>query len=156
MARVKSPVRLRQILEKLCGVVVTIEENIPVWLPFEPGDMSRLGAVGSTLGRDCRLGSRVQSVNEKIRIGIRTESLAEYQSYLPGAKNFLRLTELLFWYLGHEIEVEIAPALPADQVKGVALGKGSALGWTGWVAPPAAPPGTYRSDAVFAAEHHGG
>lgn len=152
MARVKSPARLRQIIEALCKVKVTIEENIPVWLPFEPSDMTRLGMAGSSLGRDCRLGSRVQSVNEKIRVGIRTESLAEYQSYLPGGINFARLTELLFCYLGHETEVEIAPSLPADQIKGVALGKGAALGWTGWVAPPASEPGTYRSDAVFASD----
>ena len=152
VARLKSPVRLRQILQKLCNVAVTIEENIPVWLPFEASDMSRLGASGASLGRDCRLGSRVQSVNEKIRLGIRTESLAEYQSFLPGAANFIRLTELLFWYLGHEIEVEIAPSLPADQIKGMALGKVGALGWTGWMAPPLATPGTYRSDAVFSSE----
>ncbi len=154
MARVKSPVRLRQMLEKLCGAAITIEENVPVWLPFEPSDLSRLGSVGSSLGRNCRLGSRVQSINEKIRIGVHTESLAEYQSYLPGAANFIRLTETVFCYLGHEIEVEIAPALPADQIKGVALGKGAALGWTGWVAPPPAEPGSYRSDAVFSAEQH--
>ena len=151
-ARIKSPVRLRQILEKLCGVSISIEENIPVWLPFEASDMSRLGAMGSSLGRDCRLGSRVQSVNEKIRVGVRTESLAEYQSFLPGASNFIRLTELLFWYLGHEIEVDIAPSLPADQIVGMSLGKGGALGWTGWMAPPPATPGTYRSDAVFSSE----
>ncbi len=151
-ARIKSPVRLRQILETICGVTITIEENIPVWLPFETSDMSRLGAKGSSLGRDCRLGSRVQSVNEKIRVSVRTESLAEYQSFLPGAANFIRLTELLFWYLGHEIEVDIAPSLPADQIIGMSLGKGGALGWTGWMAPPPATPGTYRSDAVFSSE----
>ena len=152
MARTKSPVRLRQIIEALCHVKVTVEENIPVWLPFEPSDRTRLGMAGSSLGRDCRLGSRVQSVNEKIRVGIRTESLAEYQSFLPGGTNFARLTELLFCYLGHETEVEIAPSLPADQIKGVALGKGAALGWTGWIAPPKPEPGTYRSDAVFASD----
>ena len=152
MARVKSPVRLRQILESLCGVSVEIEENVTVWLGFEPLDLTRLGAANSGLGRDCRLGSRVQSVNEKIRVAVKTESLPQYQSFLPGGSNFQRLTELLFSYLGHETEVEIAPSLPADQIKGVALGKSGALGWTGWIAPPAAPPGTYRSDAVFASD----
>lgn len=152
MARVKSPVRLRQILESLCSVAVEVEENIPVWLGFEPSDLTRLGAANSGLGRDCRLGSRVQSVNEKIRIAVRTESLPQYQSFLPGGSNFQRLTELLFTYLGHEVEVEIAPSLPADQIKGVALGKSGALGWTGWLSPAAEPPGTYRSDAIFASD----
>lgn len=152
VARVKSPTRLRQILEKLCGVKIRIDENIPVWLPFEPSDLSRMGTANSSLGRDCRLGSRVQSVNEKIQISVQTESLAEYQSFLPGGRNFARLTDLLFWYLGHETEVDIAPTLPADQVKGATLGAGAKLGWTGWIAPAASVPGTYRSDAVFSSE----
>lgn len=153
LARVKSPVRLRQMLQSLCKVAITIEENVPSWLAFEPSDCSRLGAVGATLGRDCRLGARVQSVNDKIRVSVSTATLAEYQSFLPGGSNFARLTELLFCYLGHEVEVEIAPSLPADQVQGMALGKAGALGWTGWISPPPAEPGTFRSDAVFSSEH---
>jgi type VI secretion system protein ImpH len=148
-SRIKSPVRLRQILTELFGARFAIEEHVPVWLSFEPGDLTRLGAQGSTLGRDCRLGSRVQSVNEKIRISVRTESLPEYQSFLPGGGNFARLADVLFWYLGPETDVDIAPSLPADQVKGAALGRGTALGWTGWIAPRAARPGLYLGDAVF-------
>lgn len=152
MSRVRSPVRLRQLLEQLCRVKVTIEEHVPVWLGFESSDLTRIGQAGSSLGRDMRLGSRVQSVNEKIRIAVRTESLAEYQSFLPGGTNFNRLSDLVFRYLGHETEVEIAPALPASQVRGASLGGGAALGWTGWIAPPESAPGDYRSDAVFSAE----
>ena len=151
-ARVKSPIRLKQLLEQLCHTTITVEENIPVWLPLETSDQTRLGAIGSTLGRDCRLGSRVQSVTEKIRVGVRTESLVEYESYLPGGCNFNRLTELLFSYLGHETDVEIAPSLPADQIRGAVLGQAVALGWTGWVAPPKPEPGSYRNDAVFSSE----
>lgn len=153
MGRVKSAVRLRQVLQSLCRVEITIEENIPSWLVFEPGDLTQMGRSGATLGLDCRLGARVQSVNDKIRVAVRTESLPEYESFLPGGPNFARLTEMIFWYLGHEVEVEIAPALPADQVRGMTLGKSGALGWTGWMAPPAGQPGSYRSDAVFASEH---
>ncbi len=152
VARVKSPVRLKQFIEELCHASITIEENIPVWLPLESSDQCQLGAVGSSLGRDCRLGARVQSVNEKIRVNVRTQSLVEYQSYLPGGRNFIRLAELLFSYLGHETEVEIAPSLPADQIKGAILGKGVALGWTGWIAPPKSEPGAYRNDAAFSSE----
>jgi type VI secretion system protein ImpH len=153
MGRVKSPVRLRQMLEKLCRVAITIEEHVPIWMDLEPTDLTRLGAVGSHLGRNCRLGSRVQSVNEKIRVAVRTESLAEYQSFLPGGMNFARLTELIFGYIGHEVAVDIAPSLPANQVQGMALGKSGALGWTGWIAPAKPEAGTYRSDAVFSSVH---
>lgn len=154
MSRIKSPVRLRQFLQGLCRVAITIEENVPIWLPLEPSDHSHLGQRGSTLGRDMRLGARVQSVNDKIRVGVRTETLAEYQSFLPGGANFARLTELIFGYVGHEVAVDISPSLPADQVKGMSLGKAGSLGWTGWLAPPPAEPGTYRADAVFSSEHN--
>lgn len=153
MARIKSPVRLRQLLEGLCKVSITIEENVPLWLELERSDLTRVGQVGSHLGQNCRLGARVQSVNEKIRVGVRTETLAEYSSFLPGGVNFERLTELIFGYLGHETAVEISPSLPATQVRGMVLGQAGALGWTGWLAPPPEPAGSYRADAVFAAEH---
>lgn len=156
MGRVKSPVRLRQILEKVLGVGITIREHMPMWMNFEPGDQSRMGQQGATLGRDCRLGARVQSVNEKIEVQVRTESRPEYESFLPGGVNFARLQDLLFWYLGPEVAVDIAPALPATAVSGVALGgkpgQGAALGWTAWMAPPPAEPGAYLGNAVFAAE----
>lgn len=153
MGRVKSPVKLRQLLQSLCRVSITIEEHIPLWLDLEPSDLTRLGAVGSQLGRDCRLGARVQTVNEKIQVSVRTESLAEYQSFLPGGPNFARLTELIFGYIGHEVAVDIAPSLPATEVRGMALGRSGALGWTGWLAPAPAEPGSYRSDAVFSSMH---
>jgi type VI secretion system protein ImpH len=158
-SRIKSPVRLRQILEEILKVSVTVQEHVPVWMSFEPGDLTRLGEQGSTLGQDCRMGSRVQSVNEKIRVSIRTESRAEYESFLPGARNFARLTDLLFWYLGVETEVEIAPSLPADQVRGAQLGgqaaagAGAALGWTAWMSPPPPQEGAYLGSAVFSSTH---
>jgi len=157
LGRVKSPVRLRQLLEAVLGVAVEIEEHVPMWLEFEPGDRSRVGMQGATLGRDCRAGSRVESVNEKILIRIRCASRAEYESFLPGKANFARLTGLLFWYLGPGTEAGIAPTLPAGQVGGARLDGGAALGWTGWIAPP--PPADeaearrHVGHAVFAADH---
>lgn len=160
LGRIKSPVRLRQILEKLLGVGISVEEHVPIWMSFEPGDQSRIGQQGASLGRDCRLGARVQSVNEKIRIHVRTETRPEYESFLPGGAQFERLRDLLFWYLGSEVEVDIAPALPATAISGVSLGgapgQGAALGWTAWMAPPPPAPGAYLGNAVFAAERGSG
>lgn len=160
--RVKSPVRLRQLLEALLGVAVQIEEHMPMWLEFEPDDCTRLGASGSRLGQDCRLGARVQSANDKVRISIRCGSLAEYNSFLPGAANFQRLSDLVFWYLGPATEVEVAPMLPANQIAPARLGGaggGAALGWTGWVAPETddgQEPSAYVGNAVFAARRSSG
>lgn len=153
MGRVKSPVRLRQMLEQLCLTDITIEEHVPTWLSFEAGDLTKLGRANARLGQDCRLGARVQTVNEKIRVGVGCATLAEYQSYLPGGRRFQRLTELLFSYLGHGTEVEIAPSLPTDQAAPMQLGRIGALGWTGWVAPKSGQPGERRCDASFSSTH---
>lgn len=153
MGRVKSPMRLRQMLQALCLTDISIEEHVPTWLAFEAGDLTKLGRANAKLGEDCRLGARVQTVNEKIRVGVGCDTLAEYQSYLPGGTRFKRITELLFEYLGHATEVEIAPSLPTDQAAPVQLGRAGALGWTGWVAPRPGTPGTRRSDASFSSTH---
>jgi type VI secretion system protein ImpH len=154
LGRVKSPVKLRQGLETLLGLPVSVEEHVPVWLNFEPSDLSQLGRRAARLGQDCRLGARVQGVNEKIGLRIETGSLAEYENYLPGATGYVRLCDLLFRYLGHEVEADIRPALPAREVKGISLGssgRGAALGWTAWLAPPEGQDAEWISDAVFSA-----
>jgi len=160
MGRVRSAVRLRQLLEKVLGADIHVDEHMPMWMAFEPGDLTRVGMQGATLGRDARIGSRVQGVNEKIRLTVRTASVPEYESFLPGGGNFARLADLVRRYLGPEIEVEIAPALPADRVPparlGGSTGRGAALGWTAWMAPPPAEPGNYRSDAAFSASYEPG
>jgi type VI secretion system protein ImpH len=154
MGRVKSPVRLRQMLEVLLDLPVTVEEHVPVWLTFEPSDHSLLGSQAVRLGYDCRLGARVQGVNEKIHVRIKTGSLAEFESFLPGGIGFARLCDLLFRYLGHEVDVDILPALPSHCVKGIQLGgaaHGAALGWTAWLAPSEGGERDWTSDAIFSA-----
>ncbi|MBC7138419.1 MAG: type VI secretion system baseplate subunit TssG [Defluviimonas sp.] len=161
MGRVRSAVRLRQLLEEVLDVTIRVEEHMPMWMAFEPDDLTRLGMQGATLGRDARIGSRVQGVNEKIRLTVLTASVPQYESFLPGGSSFARLADLVRRYLGPEIEVEIAPALPADRLPAARLGGGSAghgaaLGWTAWMAPPPAEAGSYRSDAAFSAAHDPG
>lgn len=133
--RIKSAVRLRQMLELLLKVHIVIEEHVPSWMSFEPQDLTRMGVSGSHLGQNVHLGSRVPAVNEKVCIHVRTESLEEYRSYLPGGDNFTRLTDIVIWYLGVTIEVDVSLSLPADQVPAAKLGAQTALGWTGWIDP---------------------
>ncbi len=153
LGRVKSPVRLRQMLQVLLRMPVTVDEHVPAWLSFETSDHSLLGTQAARLGHDCRLGARVQGVNEKINVRVQTGSLAEYESFLPGGTGFARLCDLAFRYLGHEVDVDILPALPSRCVKGIRFGntgQGAALGWTAWLAPSVGRDGDWTSDAIFA------
>ena len=138
--RVKSPVRLRQMLAERLDARFEIAEMVPVWLEFEPDALSRLGAQGSTLGRNIHLGSRVQSVSEKICIHVHLDSYDAYRRFLPGGADHALLRAVTAWYLGQTFEVDVALWLPLGQVPPARLGQSTELGWMACIAPPADPP----------------
>ncbi|SFJ83481.1 type VI secretion system baseplate subunit TssG [Jannaschia pohangensis] len=127
--RVKSPVRLRQMLQHHLGVPIRIDEFVPSWLIFEPDALSRLGQSGCALGRDTHLGNRIRTVGDKITIHIEAKSLDKYTRFLPGGDDHGQLADLVHWYLGRRFEVDIALWLPAGQVAPAKLGGGATLGW---------------------------
>ncbi|SEW40023.1 type VI secretion system protein ImpH [Cognatiyoonia koreensis] len=135
MGRVKSPMRLQQMLRYDLASDVHVEEHVPTWISFESDSLNRLGLRGSTLGRDCIVGSRVQSVNEKIAIHIRTKSLAEYRTYLPGGSAYLRLRDIVIEYLNQSFEVDVKLSLPANQMAPAVIGKSAELGWMASLTP---------------------
>lgn len=127
--RVRSPVRLRQMIEVYLDADVTVEEHVPSWMAFDQGDVTRLGQQGCGLGQTTYLGARVQSVGEKIRLHIRARDLPDYRRYLPGQAGYQRLADLVFWYLGKTYEVELALSLPAAVIPQAGLGASADLGW---------------------------
>lgn len=136
LGRIKSPVRLAQILQLHLATDVEIEELIPNWMAFEPDSLSRIGMQGSTLGQDIHLGSRVLSIGEKIRINVYTTTLEKYRRFLPGGADHLRLWVAVLGYLGLQFEVEVAVWLPQSEVAAANLGTTVQVGWMACVAPP--------------------
>lgn len=134
--RVRSAVRLRQMLEQYFGLSVSIDEHVPTWLEFDPEDMRPLGA-GGVLGQDMYLGRRLRSVNEKVCLRLHLETVADYHEFLPGKQRYQRLSDLVFWYLGKSYEVDLALSLPPDQIPPAQLGQSVALGWLAALAPDA-------------------
>lgn len=138
--RVKSPVRLQQMLRQDLDADVKVEEHIPTWIDFEPDAQNALGMRGSMMGRDTFLGARVQSVDEKIRLHVRTQSLAEYRNFLPGGEAHSRLRDIVAWYLGNRFEVDVSLTLPSDQMQPAQLGQSTELGWMASLEPADPPP----------------
>lgn len=152
MGRVKSPMRLQQMLQYDLRSDIHVEEHVPTWISFEPDSMQMLGMQGSTLGRDCIVGARVQSVNEKIAIHIRTQTLDEYRTYLPGGRSYLRLRDIVAEYLNQTFEVDVALSLPADQMAPAVIGQSAELGWMASLTPKDAAndgPSAYLPAAKF-------
>lgn len=136
VGRVRSPVRLRQMLELHLKADVTVEEMVPAWMEFEPDSLSRLGMQGSTLGQNIHLGRRILSIGEKIRIHIRAATLDGYRRFLPGGPDHGQLRTVVQSYLGLAFEVDVALWLPQREVEPTVMGRSGQLGWMACVAPP--------------------
>lgn len=148
-SRVKSATRLRQALEGMLGVEVELVERVTCWLDFEESDLTRLGQPTARLGQTSYLGARVQSINDKATLRIRTDSLEEYRRFLPGGARFAMLRDLVTLYLGPQVEFDLELGLAADALPATRLGRSGELGWTGWAAPRKGAAGSYVWDARF-------
>jgi type VI secretion system protein ImpH len=150
-SRIKSGVRLRQLVESILQVKAEIEERIGSWLVFEPSDQMALGSRHSGLGVDAALGVRAYSINDKIRIRITATSLEQYKRLLPAGDLSEILTDLVFYYLGHRFDFDVELGLDARLAPPVRLGVSGELGWTSWMAPKKPTEGEtiYLSDARF-------
>ncbi|MBT0957271.1 type VI secretion system baseplate subunit TssG [Alphaproteobacteria bacterium KMM 3653] len=150
--RIKSAARLEQVLQGVLDVSVKVREREGIWLEFEDSDLTRIGRKGA-LGQDTYAGRRVYSINDKAVIEIRTESLEEYRSFLPGGGMFTRLADMVEFYLGDMVDFDVELALPRAHVPSTQLGKSGKLGWTSWSAVKKDDPNSanddYVSDAVF-------
>jgi type VI secretion system protein ImpH len=146
----KSATRLSQVLSALFASRIEIVEFIGMRLMFEPDQRSRVGKAYATLGRDILVGSAAYSVQDKIRIRIFAESLADFERMLPVGTVARSFADMVHFYLGLELKWDVELCLPAGEAKGMTLGKTGRLGWTSWVSPNwAVESGQYRSDARF-------
>ena len=129
LGRVRTPVKLRQLLRAHFGIKVRIDEFVSSWLDFAPEDLSRMGQSGMGLGRDIKLGSRTATTGEKIVVHLECADLEEYRTFLPGRPRHAELADLIQGYLGHFFAVEVALWLPRAAVVPARLGASAELGW---------------------------
>ena len=145
---VKSASRLRNAIRGLFKVEVEVDQLVGSWLEFDPSEYSHLGGKNSGLGSDLMLGSSAFSVQDKFRIRIFVKDLEQYERFLPSGVDCRRLTDLVFFYVGDELDWDVELALPAEHVRPSSLGGFGALGWTSWMAPNY-PANSFRCDARF-------
>ncbi len=137
LGRVKSPVRLRQMLNVHFEdrAQIEIEEMVPTWLEFETDAMGQMGVQSATMGRDLHLGSRARSIGEKVRLHVRVPTLEAYDRFLPGGPDHAHLRDICFWYLGQVYDLEVCLWLPQPMVTPAVLGQSTRLGWMACIAP---------------------
>ncbi len=138
MGRVKSPVRLEQMLTLHFDqrVRFRLEELVPNWLDFEDDALARMGQKNASMGMSLHLGSRVRSVGEKIVLHVHVETLEDFDGFLPGGHDHIQMRDLVYWYLGQAYDIDISLWLPEPQVRPAVLGGASTrLGWMACMAP---------------------
>ena len=146
----KSSSRLRSLIGGLFGVKVEIDELVGCHLKLEPADRTYLGKANARIGSEILVGSSVFSVQDKIRIRIFTKNMREYGQFLPTGGRCEPLADIVYFYIGDELEWEVELAIPTNEIKPVQLSKFGQLGWTTWMGSNrSSDKPAYRCDARF-------
>jgi type VI secretion system protein ImpH len=149
--KAKGASRLSSFLQGLFDVRVEIDEFVGSWLVFGLEDCTSVGRKHAALGKDLSLGSRVFSVEDKIRVRLFVKDFVQYEQFLPTDTGELSepLADAVFFYVGDELDWEVELAIPSGAVPPMKLGKSGRLGWTGWLSPNWTSLDEYRFDARF-------
>jgi type VI secretion system protein ImpH len=146
----KSGSRLRSLVSGMFGVEVEIDEFVGSRLVFEESERTRIGQNNCGLGTDLLVGASVYSVQDKFRVRLFVQSMAEYVTYLPSGGRCEPLADLVFFYIGGQLEWEVELAIPAGAIQPTRLSQFGQLGWTSWMAPNwSKTDQAYRCDARF-------
>jgi type VI secretion system protein ImpH len=148
-AQAKSASRLAGAINGMFNVKVEIEEFVGSRLVIEASEWTILGGRYNVLGEDALLGRSIFSVQDKIRVRVFTNSLAQYVRFLPTGDLCEPLADLVFFYNGEQLEYDAELAIPAGAAEPVRLGRFGQLGWTTWMAPNWTRKEAYRRDARF-------
>jgi type VI secretion system protein ImpH len=142
---------LRAILCSYFRVPARIEQFVGHWLKLPETQRTRLGVPGgTTLGRDAVIGMQVWDRQHKFRIHLGPLTLAQYESFLPGAASLRKLVDWVRTYLCFEFEWDLRFALEKRQVPMTRLSRYGQLGWTTWIGRPGTP--VVAEDLVLDAE----
>jgi len=145
----KCASRLKHFIGGLFGVKVEIDEFVGSWLEFDEPERSFLGKSNALLGVDLSLGASIFSVQDKIRIRIFTNDMAQYMRFLPPGDLCKPLADGVFFYIGDQLDWEVELAIPAGAIEPMRLGQSGLIGWTSWMSPNWTSADPNRCDARF-------
>lgn len=151
--RPRNACSLQLLIEDFFGLKCQVHQFCGAWLSLKQRDQTSLGSrtSSSQLGMGAVAGDRVWSVESRLRITIGPLSRHEFDRFVPGQGDFVRLSELARAYVGPEFDIELQPVLSGSQVRSTQLhtkpGKGARLGWTSWLSEGPLPQDA--DDAVF-------
>lgn len=131
----RNALNLQSLLTFTFGVPFQVKPFAGRWLKLGLEQCSRLGRRNSTLGHSAVLGQRVWDYQSTVQIAIGPLKLVDYERLQPGTPDYRQLVQTLRFYLGAELDYQIAPRLLREEVPVPRLGRAGnvALGRKGWL-----------------------
>jgi type VI secretion system protein ImpH len=134
--QVRSAEGLAALLDGLLGgLPVTVEENVPRWVPAP--DRPGLAA-GVRLGANATIGRRVRDCSGAFRIHLGPLPLRTYLDLLPGGALARHVDSLVRRYAPDYLDYDVALTLETDAAPPTSLGAGTRLGLSTFLGRPSA------------------
>jgi type VI secretion system protein ImpH len=136
----RSAQGLSAMLKGLLGCEVEVVQFVGQWIDLDPDAWSRLGdgpgpGMPARLGAEAVLGTRVWSVDTRVRIVAGPLSRERFKRLWPGGEPLRFLRELVRAYLGPLLDFDLVWELYPDAPASLCLGGDQQLGrdcWLGW------------------------
>ncbi len=145
----KSASRIESMIAHFFGVKTDVEQLVGSWLPLGSDECTTLGGRNAALGQDAMLGSAVYSVMDKFRIRIHTDSLAQFETFLPAGRNCRQMADLIYFYLGELLDYDVQLLIPEAEIRPAAAGSFGRLGWTTWMMAEGSAGAGIRGDCTY-------
>ncbi len=131
----RSASGIQDALTNLLRTPVRLVEYPPRWRDVEVEDRSRLGRGFNTLGVDAVIGGKIYGVTDAFRVVIHTQTLRDYEDFLPTGQRFQVAAEALDAFSPSHLEWDLALELEDSKARPLRLDGRGRLGWTGWMSP---------------------
>jgi type VI secretion system protein ImpH len=137
----RNPEGICQVLAHYFLVPARLREYIRSWIDIPSGEQTYLQGktVRNQLNRGAIAGARVLDVQSRFRLELGPMTLQEYEQFLPGMRNNIRLRDWLRRYIGIEFRWDADLLLFAKEVPRSQLGGRQRLGWTTWLGHRSSP-----------------
>ena len=131
--RPRSLVGLQQIINDYFGVTSKLWPMAGGWSETPAYQRSYINKLYNTLGQDAYLGKRVWRQDSGFVINLGVLSWHQYCGFLPPNHGHRALLNLIKFYCGFQFRVAVVQQVQLENVPGVRLNRGYALGQTTWI-----------------------
>ena len=136
----RSAAALENILEDYFGVPAEIEQFVGAWQSLDPSNQCVFeggDSFSDQLGVGAVVGDEIWDQQSRIRVRLGPLTQEQYLGFLPSGSAFDPLRDLVRFFCGLELEIEVQLVLKQEEVPNCNLGKldlaGPRLGWFTWM-----------------------